>query len=165
MTLSGTKRLWKSAFIMARFTNIFRLLLIVATLVTASSCVRRPALAEASLLAEFDGEWVGEWSWKKGNWATLQIGNGKVKFANFPYDDDKGGEVVMSGGGVAEFASEWSRQSPCILVTLPGNPKTAVPVYISRDKENCTTISQSFLTRRCGSRGNRACTGERSDET
>lgn len=121
---------------------------IMAIFGLVASCSRRPALAETATLADFDGAWTGEWSWKDGSLTTLEIDHGKVKLSNFPASRSTTGETVVSGEGTVEFQSQWSTPAPCVLVTLPES-ELMVPIYITKDKEGLyypvSTSNQRFI--------------------
>lgn len=115
-------------------TKFKRRLFFVLALGFIVSCSQRPELAKSASLDQFDGNWTGEWSWKKGIITNLEIKFGKIKFSNFPATHDATGEITASGEGEVEFQTEWSTPAPCILVTLP-NSNLTVPVYITADKK------------------------------
>jgi hypothetical protein len=104
----------------------------------AVSCSKRPELATTASLAQFDGSWTGEWSWKKGSVTDLDIKLGTIRFRNFPVSSVVTGEVAVSGESKAEFKLQWSTPAPCILVTLStySNLTLAVTVYMAEDKEH-----------------------------
>lgn len=121
---------------------------IIAIFGLVASCSRRPALAETATLADFHGEWIGEWSWKKGNLTALEINHGKAKLSNFPASSSTAKEAVVSGEGAVEFRTQWSTPAPCVLVTLPGS-ELMVPIYITINKESLfypvSTSGQKFI--------------------
>lgn len=113
-------------------TNHYRRLLFVLTLGFVVSCSQRPELAKTASLAQFDGNWTGEWSWAQGGVADLEIKLGRIKYTNFPAFHAKG-ETIVSGESEVEFQNQWSTPAPCILMTLPDSG-LVVPIYITKDK-------------------------------
>lgn len=108
------------------------------------ACSRKPELATSAAPEDFDGRWIGTWSWDTNSTTTLEISGTRIKVSRFPLSKANTEETVaVSSEGVVEFQKEWVRRAPCVLVLLP-DPKSGVPIYITKDKNNLVyTVSES----------------------
>jgi hypothetical protein len=115
-------------------------LISVLALSLLTSCSRKPQLAASAVPKDFEGRWIGNWSWNSGNTTFLHITGTHVTVSNFAtmmWSDDE--MPVVGTEGVAEFQDEWDKRVPCVLL-LFSEPKIGVTVYVTKDKSNLIYI-------------------------
>jgi hypothetical protein len=79
-------------------------------------CAHTEKLADQAVPTDFNGKWVGAWSWNKTNRTMIEIQDTKVIVSHFPFD----GSYTISTAGIVDFQEKYGeRRSHVSWFCLP----------------------------------------------
>src|SRR4051794_34524356 len=99
----------------------------IAICLSCSRSRKEPATSAAA--EDFNGKWIGTWSWDRSKSASLEISEGQIKVSGLPVIKRPAQEtVVVSSDGRTVFDNAYgAKATPCLLLYLP-SPANVVPL-------------------------------------